>query len=225
MSAGNGKKASSTSSAGVIQLRAPTTTGGASRSSNASCVILAANVCRTRAALAGVGRQQDLAGLLDRFEHLLVVERDDRAGVDDLAAEMPYFCFQRFGGIERAVQRGADGQDRQVVAGLLDIRLADRDFVVARRHAARSWNVLGLIVERAGSRRRSPDRCRPGPRSSVPWHRRAWPGRRPSGRGCARTALSSPASAARRIWCRPTRAAPPASSAARRTSTATWRAG
>ena len=41
--------------------------------------------------------------------------------------------LQRLGGLQRAVERGADGQDRQVLAGLLDVRLADGDLVVARR--------------------------------------------------------------------------------------------
>ena len=94
------------------------------------------------AAFAGVGGQQDLAGLLHRLDHLLVVERHDRAGVDDLAGDA-VLLFEFLGGVEGAVERRADREDRQVLAGLLDVRLAEGDFVGARRARRLGWNSSG----------------------------------------------------------------------------------
>ena len=57
---------------------------------------------------------------------LVVVERDDGAGVNDFAGEA-VVVFQGLGGFQGAVEGRADGQDGQVLALSLDVRLAERD--------------------------------------------------------------------------------------------------
>ena len=83
MSAGNGKKLSSTSSGGVIQLRAPTTTGGSVEVVEGKLGDGGGHRVQDRATIAGVGGEQDLAGLANRFQDFGVVEGDDGAGIDD----------------------------------------------------------------------------------------------------------------------------------------------
>lgn len=50
------------------------------------------------ASLTGVGGEQDLAGLADRFDDRLVVEGHEAAGVDDLAT-WAIGLLQRLGGL------------------------------------------------------------------------------------------------------------------------------
>ena len=52
------------------------------------------------------------------------------------STDRPCFFFQYVGGFQRAVERGADGEDRQVAAVAAHGRLALGHFVVAFGHAA-----------------------------------------------------------------------------------------
>ena len=92
MSATWGKKASSISSAGVIQFLAPTITGGASSSSNANWVILAANVCRA------LPRSQALRFLIETFGFPVTYAREVIAAVfgdDEVEAEARAVTIER----------------------------------------------------------------------------------------------------------------------------------
>jgi hypothetical protein len=70
------------------------------------------------APLAGVGGEQDFAGLLHALDDLRVVERNEGASVNDLRAQ-PVLRFQYLRGIQRTVEGRADGQDGQVAASFL----------------------------------------------------------------------------------------------------------
>ena len=96
------------------------------------------------AASAGIGGEDDLAGLLHGLDDLGVIKRYQRAEVDDLGAHA-VFLLELFDGIHGAIQGGADGDDGDVVAGLNDIRFTEGDLVLAFGNAA-LMEALALVV-------------------------------------------------------------------------------
>ena len=90
---------------------------------------------QTASPFAGIRGQQNLARLLDGFEDLLIVERNDASGIDDLAAHV-VLCLQLFGGLDRTVESCSHRQDRQVRAFFANRRLAERHFIESVRDAA-----------------------------------------------------------------------------------------
>ena len=72
------------------------------------------------------------AGLVDRLEDRLRVERRERARVDHLGLDA--LRGQLLGRAERTVDRPAGGDDRHVAALAPDRGLAERDEVLAVRH-------------------------------------------------------------------------------------------
>ena len=77
----------SSSAAGVIQFREPTTTGGASRSSKASCVRFVATVCSTQPRSTASDYQQHLAGLPNGIYQRLVIQRVGAPQIDHFGRE------------------------------------------------------------------------------------------------------------------------------------------
>ena len=96
---------------------------------------VAGEVVEEPATLAGVASHDDLARLLDGFDDFLVVERDERACVNDFYADA-VLGLEQLRRLERAVERGADGEDGEILAFALDVRLAERDLVAFSRDAA-----------------------------------------------------------------------------------------
>ena len=77
--------------------------------------------------------QNDFAGLLDRGNQLVIIQRIDGTQVDDLSIHPVSLELLR--GIKSLEQGRAEGDHRQVLAFFLDVGFADRDFIVAFRHA------------------------------------------------------------------------------------------
>ena len=100
------------------------------------------------AALAGVGDDHQAAGLLDALQNGLIVEGNQRAGVDDLGLHA-VLLLQLVGGLQRAIQHRAHGQDGDVLAGALHIGLAEGNLIVLRRNAA-LMELLADVVDALG---------------------------------------------------------------------------
>src|SRR5947208_512588 len=90
---------------------------------------------RERSTLTGIRGDDNFAGLLDRLENLLVVQRINEARVDHFHGEA-VVLFQFFGRVKGTVQRRADGDDGQVLAFPVHSRLAHLDLIVSGRYAA-----------------------------------------------------------------------------------------
>ena len=82
------------------------------------------------ATFAGVGAEKNLSRLLDRLDHLGIVERHNRAGINNLRGDA-VLGFEFLGGVEGAVEGGADGENRQITADAFDVRFSEGDGVVA----------------------------------------------------------------------------------------------
>ena len=93
------------------------------------------DVIEVGAAGACVTGYDDAAGLLHGLKHLVVVERNEGARVDDLGLHS-ILLLQDVGGLKGAVQCGADGEERHILADSLDIRLTDRNLIIFLRHTA-----------------------------------------------------------------------------------------
>ena len=78
--------------------------------------------------------EHEAAGLVDRLEDRLRVERRERARVDHLGLDA--LRGEPLGRAERAVDRPARGDDRHVAALAPDRGLAERDEVLAVGHLA-----------------------------------------------------------------------------------------
>ena len=68
-----------------------------------------------RASCAGVGGQDDTAGLLDGRDEVGIIQRDKRRHIDDVGLDA-VFLGERLGCVNRAVERCADGKDGEILA-------------------------------------------------------------------------------------------------------------
>ena len=68
-----------------------------------------------RASCAGVGGQDDTAGLLDGRDEVGIIQRDKRRHIDDVGLDA-VFLGERLGCVDRAVERCADGEDGEILA-------------------------------------------------------------------------------------------------------------
>jgi hypothetical protein len=116
------------------------------------------------------------AGLLDRLEDGVAVERRGGARIDHGAGDAG--LLEVVGRLVGEVHHAAERDDGDVVALAGDVGLAERDCVGLVRHLA-----LGRRTSPC-ARRRSPGRRRGSPGSGGPWPRRGSTAAPPSARGC-----------------------------------------
>jgi hypothetical protein len=84
-----------------------------------------------------------VAGLLDRLDDGLDVEGLDRAQVDDFGLDA-VFALQLLGGDERLADAARKGDDGEVLAGALDLGLAELGVVsTLGKWRGESWCLRG----------------------------------------------------------------------------------
>ena len=138
------KNGSSSSGAGVMWLRAPTTTTGASGESNARFDTVVATVCRNEPrSTASEASTRRPVFLTDSIS--FVVERATNLQVDDFSRHS-VLALQNLGGLHRAVQGCTQRGDGDVGALATDRRLTLGGLVPALGNAA-FLELLALVVQ------------------------------------------------------------------------------
>ena len=94
--------------------------------------------------LAGIGGEQDSAGLAHRIEHQAVIEGNQAASIDDLGGQA-VVGLEPLRRLHSLVEGGSDGEDRQVVTIALDVGLTDGDLVILLGNLLAE--LLGLAVD------------------------------------------------------------------------------
>ncbi len=95
-------------------------------------------------ALAGVACEQDFSRFLNGFDDLLIVERHQGTCIDDFGGNTVFF-FEDFCGLERFIQRNADGKNGDILSFFFDIGLADLNLIAFLRNAA-LMEFLSLVI-------------------------------------------------------------------------------
>ena len=126
--------------------------GGSIQIVEGQLVDMGGHVVDDAAADAGVGGQDDPAGLFHGGQDLLIVEGHHAAGVDDLSLQAE-LLLQNVGSLQGLVQGGADGQDGDILALALDVGLAEGDLIGLGGHALQvellAMKITGSVPFRA----------------------------------------------------------------------------